>query len=207
MKKNITIIFLVIVIAGFAGWKLNHFAARPTLTEVTSTTVINQIKKVAKLVTVEGNITEVYTHKDKVPFMGWGPYSEKKAMIRVEAKVLAGYDLEKMTYTVDEKTKTITITSLPEPEILSIDDDLSYYDISEGYWNSFSEDDYNKMNRKIKEYISNVAAEGELMDSAKEQGFDLLNTMQELVALSGWKLVFPTEINAPDLEENSNLIE
>jgi len=207
MKKNITIIFLVIVIAGFAGWKLNHFAARPTLTEVTSTTVINQIKKVAKLVTVEGNITEVYTHKDKVPFMGWGPYSEKKAMIRVEAKVLAGYDLEKMTYTVDEKTKTITITSLPEPEILSIDDDLSYYDISEGYWNSFSEDDYNKMNRKIKEYISNVAAEGELMDSAKEQGVDLLNTMQELVALSGWKLVFPTEINVPDLEDNYNLIE
>ena len=207
MKKNITIIFLVVVIAGFAGWKLNHFAARPTLTEVTSTTVINQIKKVAKLVTVEGNITEVYTHKDKVPFMGWGPYSEKKAMIRVEAKVLAGYDLEKMTYKVDEKTKTITITSLPEPEILSIDDDLSYYDISEGYWNSFSEDDYNKMNRKIKEYISNVAAEGELMDSAKEQGFDLLNTMQELVALSGWKLVFPTEINVPDLEDNSNLIE
>lgn len=207
MKKNITIIFLVVVIAGFAGWKLNHFAARPTLTEVTSTTVINQIKKVAKLVTVEGNITEVYTHKDKVPFMGWGPYSEKKAMIRVEAKVLAGYDLEKMTYKVDEKTKTITITSLPEPEILSIDDDLSYYDISEGYWNSFSEDDYNKMNRKIKEYISNVAAEGELMDSAKEQGVDLLNTMQELVALSGWKLVFPTEINVPDLEDNSNLIE
>ncbi|HHB79935.1 MAG TPA: DUF4230 domain-containing protein [Saprospiraceae bacterium] len=193
MKKNIIIILLVILIAGYAGWKLSHFAARPSRTEVTSTTVINQIKKVAKLVTVEGNISEVYTHKDKVPFMGWGPYSEKKAMIRVEAKVLAGYDLEKMTYKVDEKSKTITITSLPEPEIMSIDDDLSYYDISEGYWNSFSEEDYNKINRQIKEYVRQVAKEGEVMDVARQQGLDLLMSMQDLVSLSGWKLVLPPQ--------------
>jgi len=207
MKKNIIIILLVILIAGFAGWKLSHFAARPTLTDVTSTTVINQIKKVAKLVTVEGNISEVYTHKDKVPFMGWGPYSEKKAMIRVEAKVLAGYDLEKMTYEIDEKTKTITITSLPKPEIMSIDDDLSYYDISEGYWNSFSEEDYNKINRKIKEYVRSVAQEGEIMDAAQKQGIDLLVSMQELVALSGWKLVLPQGINSSNAKEKSKLIQ
>jgi len=203
MKKNIIIILLVILIAGFAGWKLSHFAARPQLTEVTSTTVINQIKKVAKLVTVEGNISEVYTHKDKVPFMGWGPYSEKKAMVKVEAKILAGYDLEKMTYKVDEKTKTITITSLPKPEIMSIDDDLSYYDISEGYWNSFSEEDYNKINRKIKSYIRSVAEGGEIMDVAQKQGLDLLLSMQELVSLSGWELVLPQGINAANTKEKS----
>jgi len=207
MKKNIIIILLVILIAGFAGWQLSHFAARPTLTDVTSTTVINQIKKVAKLVTVEGNISEVYTHKDKVPFMGWGPYSEKKAMIKVEAKVLAGYDLQKMTYKIDEKTKTITITSLPDPEIMSIDDDLSYYDISEGYWNSFSEEDYNKINRKIKEYIRQVAQEGEVMDAAQKQGIDLLVSMQELVSLSGWKLVLPQGISSPKPTEKSTLIQ
>ncbi|HHB79975.1 MAG TPA: DUF4230 domain-containing protein, partial [Saprospiraceae bacterium] len=126
-------------------------------------------------------------------FMGWGPYSEKKAMIRVEAKVLAGYDLEKMTYKVDEKSKTITITSLPEPEIMSIDDDLSYYDILEGYWNSFSEEDYNKINRQIKEYVRQVAKEGEVMDVARQQGLDLLMSMQDLVSLSGWKLVLPPQ--------------
>jgi len=207
MTKNIIIILLVVLIAGFAGWKLSHFAARPTLTEVTSTTVINQIKKVAKLVTVEGNISEIYTHKDKVPFMGWGPYSEKKAMIRVEAKVLAGYDLEKMSYEVDEKTKTITITSLPQPEIMSIDDDLSYYDISEGYWNSFSEEDYNKINRKIKEYIRNVAKEGEIMDAAEKQGIELLISMQDLVELSGWKLVLPQKIKGTKAAEKPTLIQ
>ena len=207
MKKNIIIILLVILIAGFAGWQLSHFAERPTLTDVTSTTVINQIKKVAKLVTVEGNISEVYTHKDKVPFMGWGPYSEKKAMIKVEAKVLAGYDLQKMTYKIDEKTKTITITSLPDPEIMSIDDDLSYYDISEGYWNSFSEEDYNKINRKIKEYIRQVAQEGEVMDAAQKQGIDLLVSMQELVSLSGWKLELPQKIKEINTGQKPNLIQ
>ncbi len=207
MKKNIIIILLVILIAGFAGWKLRHFAARPTFTDVTSTTVINQIKKVAKLVTVEGNISEIYTHKDKVPFMGWGPYSEKKAMIKVDAKVMAGYDLEKMTYAIDEKTKTITITSLPEPEIMSIDDDLSYYDISEGYWNSFSEEDYNKINRNIKEYIRNVAKDGEIMDAARQQGLDLLVSMQELVSLSGWQLVLPPKIEQTKSQESPQLIQ
>ncbi len=194
------------LLAGLVGWQLSDFAARP-LTDVTSTTVINQIKKVAKLVTVEGNISEVYTHKDKVPFMGWGPYSEKKAMIKVEAKVLAGYDLQKMTYKIDEKTKTITITSLPNPEIMSIDDDLSYYDISEGYWNSFSEEDYNKINRKIKEYIRQVAQEGEVMDAAQKQGIDLLVSMQELVSLSGWKLVLPQKIKEINTGQKPNLIQ
>ncbi|NTW34279.1 MAG: DUF4230 domain-containing protein, partial [Bacteroidetes bacterium] len=66
----------------------------------------------------------------------------KKALIRVKARILAGFDFEKVKISVDEKSKTVTISNIPPPQILSMEHDLDYYDITEGIFNSFSTEDY-----------------------------------------------------------------
>ena len=201
MKKNIIIIALIILVATFLGWKLKSvFSARQSITEVTSSTIINQIKNVSKLVTVEGQISEIYSHKDKKPIPFTWAYSEKKAIVKVEAKVLVGYDLEKMTYEVDEVSKMITITSLPKPEVISIDDEISYYDIENGYFNVFEEKDYNLINKKVKNLIRQMAEESDIMPRAEKQGLGMLVSIKEMMHLGGWTLVFPQGVALPVLE-------
>ena len=59
-----------------------------------SQVLMEKIKTVAKLVTVEGYFSEVYDYQDY-----WNydvSMFRKKALIRVKAKVSVGYDLSKM---------------------------------------------------------------------------------------------------------------
>ena len=79
--------------------------------------------------------------------------AEKKALLRVNAKVSAGYDLKKLNIKVDSKTKTIHIGPMPQVEILAVDHSLDYFNIEEGVFNSFTPQDYNKINANAKDYI------------------------------------------------------
>jgi hypothetical protein len=152
----------------------------------TSTILLNKIEKVVKLVAVEGNISEIYDYKDYYNF-DIAPF-RKKALVRVNAKVSVGYDFEKVKITVDEPSKTITLSNFPEAEILSIDHDLDYYDISQGTFNRFSNEDYNKINTRAKEYVANKARESDLIKAAEEQKQEILDMIRILVKGGGWEL-------------------
>lgn len=177
-------VLLAISAAWYSGYKSSLFQKKA---EESSTVLLNRIEKVMKLVTVEGHISEVYSYKDHVTF-DFSPF-RKKALIRVNAKASIGYDFEKVVFDIDESTKTITINDFPEPEVLSIDHDLDYYDISQGTFNTFTNEDYNKINKRAKDYVKTLANEGDLIDSAKEQKEELISTLQLLLNGLGWKLV------------------
>lgn len=132
-------------------------------------------------------MSEVYSYKDHYTF-DFGPF-RKKALLRVNAKASIGYDFEKVKLTIDQESKTITIDDFPEPEVLSIDHDLDYYDITQGSFNTFTNEDYNKINKRAKDYVKTLAAEGELIESAKEQKEELISMIQLLLDGMGWKLV------------------
>lgn len=179
----ILIILLAIGIAWYSGFKASFFEKKSTLTKEV---VLEQIKNVVKLGTVEGYFSEIYNYKEH-----YGPdmsFFTKKALIRVKAKILAGFDLEKINVKVDETTKTVKIENLPEPQILSIEHDLDYYDITEGMFNSFTTADYNKMNNQAKIYIKNVALKTNLMQNAKNQLNSHLQVLNILMSSYGWKL-------------------
>lgn len=179
----ILIILLAIGIAWYSGFKASFFEKKSTLTQEV---VLEQIKNVVKLGTVEGYFSEIYNYKEH-----YGPdmsFFTKKALIRVKAKILAGFDLEKINVKVDETTKTVKIENLPEPQILSIEHDLDYYDITEGMFNSFTTADYNKMNNQAKIYIKNVALKTNLMQNAKNQLNSHLQVLNVLMSSYGWKL-------------------
>ena len=145
------------------------------------------MEKVFKLVTVEGHLSEIYNHKD---YYNWDiSFFRKTALVRVNAKVLAGYDFEKAVFTVDEESKTILIDNFPEAEILSLEHDLDYYDISQGSFNRFSNSDYNEINKSVKEYARAKALDSKLLESAENQKDEIMEMLKTVIQSTGWQLV------------------
>ena len=193
MKNFLTIIALIVALGlgiwagkllGGEGWfEMNK--------QEQSTVLLQEVKDVMKLVTVEGYFSEVYDYKDYW-FTDWKAFT-KKALIRVKAKVSIGYDLEAMTFDVDESNRTIRITGLPQPEIISIDHDLDYYDLQQGSFNSFSIEDYNMLNTRAKKFIESQVEESELFDRAQSQLVDVQRIITHLVEAQGFTVSFQSE--------------
>jgi Protein of unknown function (DUF4230) len=174
----------------FAAGYLTHYyivSSKQLNAREQSQVLLEKIKEVAKLTTVEGSFSEVYNYKDY-----WGydffPF-QKKAIILVNAKVAVGYDLQKMQVTSDEATKTIFIQQQSAPEILSLEHDLSYYDISEGTFNNFSAQDYTNLQGKVKDFIREKAEQSEIKQRATLQGNKMITMLRFIVENAGWKLV------------------
>lgn len=120
--------------------------------EIEETALIQeQIRNVGKLVVTEGHYSEVLTFKDQQKLFYMFPV-EKKALIIVNADATVSYDLSKIQYDIDEANKTITIKNIPKEEI-KISPDLKFYDVQQSTFNEFSAEDYNKINKQVKESL------------------------------------------------------
>lgn len=185
--KNILLIILVLVmisVAWYGGFKQSWVNNKQ---ETTVNVVLEKIQKVFKLVTVEGHLSEIYQHKD---YDNWDlSLFRKKALIRVNAKVLVGFDFEKVKMTVDEDSKTIVIDDFPEAEILSMDHELDYYDITQGTFNKFTSADYNEINKLVKEYARAKAIDSELLQSAEAQKEEIIDMLTTIIKATGWEVV------------------
>lgn len=153
--------------------------------EESATVLLERIQKVSKLTTVEGYFSELYENKT-FQYFDLSPF-QKKVIVRVQAKVSVGYDLEKLNIDIDGLSKTIYVNALPEPQILSIDHTLDYYDISEGLFTSFSEADYNKIQTDAKELIRKKASASTLLTEASEQGNDFMDMIRLFAETAGWQ--------------------
>ncbi len=184
--KSVIIIIIFLLALGTAWWMGFKSSMFERYQEENATVLLNRIEKVMKLIAVEGNISEVYDYKEYFSF-DISPF-RKKALVRVNAKVSAGYNFEKMTVTVDEDSKTIIVENFPDAEILSIDHDLDYYDISQGTFNRFTNEDYNMINSRAKQYVAEKAKDSDLLSAAEEQKQDLIDMLNLLVQAGGWNL-------------------
>lgn len=179
-----------ILIAGgalFLVFKLgSKFSLPKPKTREDSTVLLEKIRSVCKLVTAEGEFSEIYSYKESYPF----DYSifSKKALIRVKAKVSVGYDLGKLKIEPDLKTYTLVISGMPPAEILSVDHDLDYYDVKEGFFNKFSTEDYNKINASAKDFIVSQVQKSSLMEAADKKRDELTEIMRFMGEQAGWKV-------------------
>ena len=191
------LVLLLLFVLGFLAARFFYVERPRESVEENAEVLLERIRKVAKLVTVEGYFTEVYDYKDY-----WGydlPFLRKKALLRVKAKVSVGYDLERMRIDLRPGQRTILISNIPEPEILSIDHDIDYYDLSEGTFNSFSEADYNRLNARAKQYIEARALESDLMEQAAEQGNQLLEVIEFMAKSAGYRVQYVDNPGVYDL--------
>jgi hypothetical protein len=186
MTKRFFQILVLIAVFALGGWLSYRFFVPQNNSVEDATVLLEKIETVTKLITVEGHFSEIYNYSESD---GWMlPLWDKKVLVRVRATVSAGYDLESLNIEADATTKTIRMSDLSGPEILSIDHTLDYYDISEGYFTSFTPEDYNRVNQRAKDLIRDQALKSSLMPAAQEQADKMLDLISFMVQSAGWKL-------------------
>lgn len=165
-----------LIIIFTVSWKSSLFTFFNTeklnSTKVEQSVVVEQIQKVAKLVTSEVTLRDVMVYENT-----WYG-STKRSLTVITAKVLAGVNLESgTTVNIDEQLKKITIT-LPQPTILSTEiTDIKTYDEQSGLWNPFKVEDKDKIFRLAREKINSTANELSLTKNSQQNLTELLQTM------------------------------
>ena len=165
-----------------------------------SALIQEQIKNVGKLIVTEGHFSEVFNYRNSKDIFGSIFTSEKKALIVVNADVFVSYDLSLIEYKIDEKTKTLTILSIPEEEI-KINPDLEYYDIQADYLNAFEAKDYNDIKETIKKSLMKKLENSEIKTNAKNRLISELSKFYILTNSLGWTLKYNENI----IESSSQL--
>ena len=174
---------------------------RKNLTEKQSVVLLDKIKKVSKLITVEGEFAEIYHHENtKEKFLGLIT-SKKKAIIIINAKVHIGFDFRKIQMHTNTKTKTLVLSEFPQPEVFSIEPNLNFYDVQNGLLNKFNSEDLTEVNKEAKEHILQKIPESNLMQTANKEALEAITLMQNLVETIGWKLDYTT-LEIPETNKN-----
>ena len=174
-------------ILGFLAARYWYQQPEKVKTETDATVLLEKIQTVSKLVTVEGYFTELYNYKDFYAYDWW--IFRKKALLRVKARVSAGYDLSRLAFDARPDESLLIIRNIPDtPSIISVEHDLDYYDISEGTFNAFTEKDYNKINQEAKSFIVDKARQSDLLPRAAEQGIKILDMIRFMAESAGWRV-------------------
>jgi len=201
--------FLGLLLGGIATYWVYSFFRRRKGKEITkhqSVVLLEKIKSVCKLTSVEGEFAEIYTYENtKERFLSLIT-SKKKALIVVKAKAHIGYDLKKIQMSSNVDKKQVILTSFPQPEILSIEPDLEFYDIKNGMFNSFTPDDLSILNKEVMEHIRVKIPESGLMETARKEALETILLVENLAETIGWKLDYTAlELDSADkvlLEES-----
>lgn len=186
-----TLILLGLIIGLAGGIAItNFFYKKRTERHLQNQSVLllEKIKQVCKLITVEGEFSEIFTHRDEKILFFKLFQAEKKALLIIKAKVMIGFDLTRINIEINTHKKQVLLSDFPAPEILSIDSDLEYYDIQKGLINQFSENDLNNMNKKSKEFIRDKVENSHLFLIARQQANNTISVIRELIESVGWKL-------------------
>ncbi len=210
MEGLLEIILGLILGAILMYWMYTFFRKKQKkdLTKYQSTVLLERIKKVCKLITVEGDFAEIYKYEStRERFMSLIS-SKKKALIVINAKARIGYDLKKILIHSDTANKRIVLTNFPQPEVLSIEPELEFYDIKNGLFNAFTPDDLTNLNKEAKLHIKEKIPESGLMKTAKREAVEAVLLIEKLVETIGWKLDYSAlELSEQDRRIAEELLE
>lgn len=183
----------LLLLGGGLTYRLMTKEARETR-QTEATVLLERVREVCKLVTVEGEFSELYNetnHREVTLYLpiptNWN--FSRSAILEVTGKVLVGYDMENVSITVDSTQKRISLSNLPQPEILAIDHEVKYRNLEESFFNGFSADDYTQLNRNAKAALHKKAIQSDLIDRARAQGNEMVDAIRFMAEVIGWEVV------------------
>ena len=172
---------------------------RQKLVNSQSVLLLDKIKSVCKFITVEGDFAEIYHYEDvKEKFLKLIT-SKKKALVVVNAKAYVGYDLSKIILESNKEQKKIILKHFPQPEVLSIETTMNYYDKKDGYFNKFEASDLTDLHQEAKGHIQEKIPESGLIQAAQKEALLTIGLMENIVDTLGWTLDYSAlEIDGKD---------
>jgi len=168
----------------------------------------DKIKKVCKLISVEGDFAEIYHYESVREKFFDILRGRKKALILIDAKAHVGFNLTKIKIETEEKSKTLKLTHFPQPELLTIETDFKYYDKKEGWLNPFSTGDLNEINKEAKQYIIDKIPQSGLISEARKEALHTILLAESLAQSIGWKIDYSAlELNdVAEIKEPTHIL-
>jgi len=168
-------------------------------TEEQSVVLLEKIRNVSKMITVEGDFSEIMHFEDVKDVFLSLVTSKKKAIVLANAKVLIGFDMKKIRLRSNPIDKSIILEFFPDPEVLSIETDIQYYDVKHGLFNKFAAADLSELNKKVRNNIDEKIPDSELLFTARTKALDTVKIIEQMVSTFGWKLQYD-DINLKNTE-------
>ncbi|EDM43577.1 hypothetical protein SCB49_08303 [unidentified eubacterium SCB49] len=148
-----------------------------------------QLKNVGKLIVTEGSYAQVFSYEDSKKFYFDVFSAKKKALVIVNASATISYDLSEITSEILQESKTVRITSIPEPE-LKIYPEIEYYDVTQDYLNQFEARDYNIIKKRVESTLKKKIEASELRKNAQNRFISELQKIYILTSTMGWTLEY-----------------
>ncbi len=200
MEAFLGIIIGVLVTLGIVTYLKS--IKKKSLVNAQSVLLLDKIKTVCKFITVEGDFAEIYHYEDvKERFLKLIS-SRKKALVVINAKAYVGYDLSKIKMKSDNTNKKIILDFFPQPETLSIETNLNYYDKKDGLFNKFEATDLTDLHTEAKAHIQAKIPESGLIQVAQKEALETILLIETIVETIGWKLDYSAlEIGASETKK------
>jgi hypothetical protein len=157
---------LAIVFAGTTILLLRY--ARTPSPRAESAPVVMAIRKIARLATVEVQVSDVVRYEEFKSFLFLT--FPKSAVLRVRGSVVGGFDLDRDGFqvTTSPADRTVRI-HLPRPTILSIDPKLQWFDEKSGIFNPITPEDRNRWMIWARTSLARTARDAGMDQKAQEQ--------------------------------------
>ena len=185
---------IIIVFSIAAGGAIVYFLLKDkklTSSHQEATLLLESIRTVCKLITVESDTTEILNHHQKKSLFFRLIPQNKQILFIVRAKAMVGFDLTKASFHLDTTKRRLIFAKLPKPEVLSLETDITYYDIQQSTFNKFSPADYTELNQQAKIKIMNYFKNSQLPYIAEQQGAEIIKIIRTITETAGWKLEIP----------------
>lgn len=181
---------IILVLAAAIGGIVTFFLTKenkPTVSiKEEANIIVEKIEKVNKLISLESNVSEVYTFDQSDDFFYGLVKIPKKAIVIAKAKVYISHDLSKMNYQLDEVTKTVILRDVPKPQII-IEPILEFYDLKTELL-PFSEKELSQLNQRATAMLREEVKQSDLIKLAEK---NLQLNLQEIILTAqskGWKV-------------------
>ena len=158
------------VVALFAaGYLLGRWRTRREA--VSSAPVVQAVRRIARLATVEMEIADVVRYEEVRTILVFD--IPKNATLRLRGKVTGGFDLAHGFIVEEDAARHRILVRLPAPQILSVDDRLEWFDERSGWLNPITPADRTRWTQWARAALSRAAKDAGLYEKSTAHARDL----------------------------------
>ncbi|MDL2717017.1 MAG: DUF4230 domain-containing protein [Acidobacteriota bacterium] len=170
----------IAVLAVFGtGYLLGRWRTRRDA--VSSAPVVQAVRRIARLSTVEMEIADVVRYEEVRTILVFD--IPKNATLRLRGKVTGGFDLGHGFDVEADASRHRIVVRLPAPQILSIDDRLEWFDERSGWLNPITPADRTRWTQWARAALSRAAKDAGLFEKSAAHARDLFT---DAAAAFGW---------------------
>ena len=167
-----------------AGLATSYWIGRQSgeANRASSAPVVEAIRRVAQLATVEIQVSDVVRYEEVMTFFVFD--FPKSATLRLRGRVLGGFDLSSPEFSVrTEGDRRVVLVHLPRPRLLALDPRFEWFDETSGWINPITTEDRNRWMLWARGRLGRAAKDAGLEAQAGRQGRQLLAATAQAM---GW---------------------